>query len=90
MRVVLTRKLADCVDGIELTGWRVGDVLELTEHDLEAVFPRETWTRRHLEIVLFGREHCPALRHDMTQCPICSWAATKKAIAENAEKKPAR
>ncbi|HIL44015.1 MAG TPA: endonuclease III, partial [Candidatus Poseidoniales archaeon] len=27
-------------------------------------------------------EHCPALRHDLTQCPICSWASTKKRILE--------
>ena len=33
MRVVLTRKLADCVDGVELSGWRVGDVLELPDQE---------------------------------------------------------
>lgn len=29
----------------------------------------------HLQIIYFGREHCPAQRHDATACPICSWAA---------------
>jgi hypothetical protein len=29
MRVLLTRKLADCIDGIDLSGCKVGDVLEL-------------------------------------------------------------
>jgi endonuclease-3 len=53
-----------------------------TERDLKAVFPKDSWTRRHLQIIYFGREHCPALRHDLRACPICSWAATKKRIRE--------
>jgi len=53
-----------------------------TERDLKAVFPEETWNRRHLQIIYFGREYCPALRHDLRSCPICSWAATKKRIRE--------
>jgi endonuclease-3 len=52
--------------------------VEQTERDLKAVFPEETWIRRHLQIIYFGREHCPARNHDLTTCPICSWAATKK------------
>ncbi|MCB1251117.1 MAG: endonuclease III, partial [Acidimicrobiales bacterium] len=39
-----------------------GTTVERTERDLKAVFPRETWNRRHLQIIFFGREHCPA-RH---------------------------
>ena len=64
--------------------------VERTEADLKSVFPIDTWNRRHLQIIYFGREHCPALRHDMTECPICSWAATKKRIAEEgtASKRP--
>jgi len=46
-----------------------------TERDLKSAFPEDTWIRRHLQIIYFGREHCPALRHDPSQCPICSWAA---------------
>ncbi|MDZ7674565.1 MAG: endonuclease III [Acidimicrobiales bacterium] len=61
-----------------------GTTVERTERDLKAVFPRETWNDRHLQIIFFGREHCPALRHDLSGCPICSWAATKKRIAEEA------
>jgi endonuclease-3 len=49
-----------------------------TERDLKAVFPEDTWIRRHLQIIYFGREYCPALHHDLTACPICAWAATKK------------
>ncbi len=59
-----------------------GTTVERTERDLKAVFPRDTWNARHLQIIYFGREHCPALRHDLAACPICGWAATKKRIRE--------
>ncbi len=57
-----------------------------TERDLKKVFPRETWNHRHLQIIYFGREHCPARGHDLATCPICGWASSKKRIAEEAEK----
>jgi len=65
------------------TRWGLSDgsTVERTERDLKAVFPRDTWNARHLQIIYFGREYCPALRHDLTACPICSFAATKKRIA---------
>ncbi|MGB5194926.1 MAG: endonuclease III [Polyangiales bacterium] len=53
-----------------------------TEADLKKVFPEDTWNRRHLQIIYFGRELCPARGHDLESCPICSWAASKKRIAE--------
>ena len=53
-----------------------------TERDLKKIFSEETWIRRHLQIIYFGREYCPALRHDLTQCPICAWASTKKRIRD--------
>jgi len=56
-----------------------------TERDLKKVFPREAWNDLHLRIIFFGREHCPARGHDLSTCPICSWAATKKRIAEEAK-----
>jgi endonuclease-3 len=59
-----------------------GTSVEHTERDLKAVFPRETWNRRHLQIIFFGREYCPARHHDLTTCPICSWAATKTRIRQ--------
>ena len=54
--------------------------VERTERDLKAVFLKETWNRRHLQIIFFGREYCPARHHDLTACPICSWTATKRRI----------
>ncbi len=53
-----------------------------TEEDLKRIFPREAWNKLHLQIIYFGREHCPALYHDLETCPICSWAATKKRKAQ--------
>ena len=67
-----------------------GKNVEKTERDLKAVFPRESWAKLHLQIIYFGREHCPALFHDLTECPICSWAATKKRVAEEAKKSSPR
>ena len=62
-----------------------GKSVEKTEVDLKAVFPKKTWNSRHLQIIYFGREHCPARFHDLENCLICSWAASKKRI--NSEKK---
>jgi len=33
VRVWLTRKLADCIDGVDLSGQEVGDVLELPSRE---------------------------------------------------------
>ena len=59
-------------------GLSKGKNVEATERDLKRLFPEETWGRRHLQIIYFGREHCPALYHHFDACPICSWAASKK------------
>jgi len=59
-----------------------GKNVEKTEKDLKNVWPKNTWNKRHLQIIYFGREHCPARNHDLSQCPICSWAASKKRIRE--------
>ena len=63
-------------------GLSSGRNVEITERDLKQVFPEETWGKVHLQIIYFGREHCPALYHDLEACPICSWAASKKRKGE--------
>ncbi len=63
-----------------------GTTVERTEADLKRVFPEERWNRLHLQMIYFGRAHCPARGHDLSRCPICGWAATKKRIAEEAAK----
>lgn len=59
-----------------------GSSVDRTERDLKRTFAEELWNRLHLQIIFFGREYCPARYHDLETCPICSWAATKKRIAE--------
>lgn len=47
-----------------------------TEKDLQAVFPRESWSKVHLQMIYYGREHCPARNHDLSRCEICDRFAT--------------
>ena len=54
-----------------------GKNVEQTERDLKKLFPPEDWGKRHLQIIYFGREYCPARNHDKASCPICSWAGRK-------------
>ncbi|PNH10341.1 Endonuclease III, partial [Tetrabaena socialis] len=56
-------------------GLSSGKSVEQTEHDLKVLLPEATWRDAHLQIIYFGREHCPAQRHDPSACPVCSWAA---------------
>ena len=71
-------------------GLSSGKNVVTTEKDLKAVFPRSTWNARHLQIIFFGREHCPALYHDLSRCPICGWAATKTRIQAEARARSSR
>lgn len=66
-------------------GLSSGGTVERVEADLKRAFDKETWNRRHLQIIYFGREFCPARGHDLVACPICSFAATKKQIETEAK-----
>jgi len=59
--------------------WGLGDgrSVERTERDLCRVFPRDRWNLLHLQIIYFGRSHCPAVGHRPAECPICSWAMSQ-------------
>ena len=59
--------------------WRLsaGKNVVQTERDLKRLFPRSEWAKRHLQMIYFGREHCPALQHDHGECSICSWASPR-------------
>lgn len=59
-----------------------GKSVQQTETDLKAVFSAEHWNKLHLQIIYFGRAFCPALRHDSTACPICSWAGVPSRLEE--------
>jgi endonuclease-3 len=68
-------------------GLSTGKSVEQTERDLKRLFPSETWSKVHLQFIFFGREYCPARSHDLSTCPICSWAATRKRIREEARRR---
>jgi endonuclease-3 len=58
-------------------GLSAGRNVAQTERDLKRAFLEIEWGRRHLQIIFFGREYCPARGHDPTTCPICAWAARR-------------
>ncbi|MCC8020998.1 MAG: endonuclease III [Akkermansia sp.] len=53
--------------------WKLskGKNVEKVEIDLKKIFPKDEWGKRHLQIVLYGRQFCPA-RGCGDLCPICS------------------
>ena len=63
-----------------------GKNVEKTELDLKKIWPEDQWNRRHLQIIFFGREHCPARNHSLKDCLICSCAASKKRIKQETKK----
>ena len=58
-------------------GLSSGKNVEQTEKDCKRLFPRERWNKLHLQIIFFGRQHCPARGHDPTVCPLCSKVGRK-------------
>jgi endonuclease-3 len=63
-----------------------GRSVEQTERDLKKLYPPLAWGRLHLQIILFGRQHCPARGHDLASCRICSWAASKARQKQEAKR----
>jgi len=53
-------------------GLSSGSSVKKTEEDLKQLFPKSTWRKRHLQMILFGRAYCPARGHKVADCPICS------------------
>lgn len=53
--------------------WRLtsGKSVRQTEDDLKKLFPEREWNRRHIQIILYGRQHCSARGCDGTRCEIC-------------------
>jgi len=68
---------------------RARNVVEV-ERDLKRLFAVEDWGKIHLQMILFGRAHCPARGHDFEECPICSWAASRARIARESRGASAR
>ncbi len=57
-----------------------GKNVEQTEKDLKRTFPMESWNRLHLQIIYFGRQYCPAQRHDPNACPLCKVVGRKSLL----------
>ena len=60
--------------------------VDMTERDLKKLWVKELWNKRHLQIIFFGREYCPARNHNLNKCLICSWAASKIRISSEMRK----
>lgn len=65
--------------------WGCGDKSVVkTEGILKSWFSNpDHWYDLHIRFILFGRQYCKATRHNMKDCPICSFAATEEAIQLN-------
>lgn len=52
-------------------GLTSGKNVAQTERDLKRLIPESKWNKVHLQIIYFGREYCPARRHEWKACPVC-------------------
>jgi endonuclease III len=52
-------------------GISCGKSVEQTEKDLKRLFPKNEWSKLHLQIIYFARKFCPARGHRIADCPIC-------------------
>ena len=59
--------------------WKIsnGKNVIKTESDCKKIFPQNIWNKLHLQMIYFGREYCPARRHNPMICPICSVVGRK-------------
>lgn len=57
-------------------GLSSGKSVKKTEEDLKKLFSKNTWGKVHLQIIHFARAYCPAVKHDVLKCPICSQLET--------------
>ena len=54
------------------------DSVREVEEKLKRKFKREDWTKRHLQLVLFGRYHCKAVSPNCDECKLSSICKYKK------------
>jgi len=62
-----------------------GKTVEEIEQDLVKLFPRSSWNKIHLQMILFARRFCPAKGHDPKTCPICSMLTSER-ISKSAKR----
>ena len=49
-----------------------------TEKDLKRLFPKNTWSKLHLQIIYYGREYCKARECYCLTCKICTTCYPKR------------
>jgi len=59
-----------CAQRWGISEW--GSSILKVERDLTHFFAQSDWGRRHLQIILFARQFCPARGHRKERCPVCS------------------
>jgi endonuclease-3 len=66
-------------------GLSQGKNVKQTEADLKKLFPPERWRDLHIQIILYGREHCTARGCDGTRCGLCRecFPRRKSAVSVN-------
>lgn len=60
-------------------GLSKGKSVAVVERDLKKCFPKNQWHKLHLQLIFFGRQYCPALRHHPKACPICRHFVSRRA-----------
>ncbi|PIE38479.1 MAG: endonuclease III, partial [Gammaproteobacteria bacterium] len=50
------------------------------------LFPRERWNKLHLQIIYYGREHCPARGCYGLECDICRTCYPNRKRAKKTQK----
>ncbi len=58
-------------------GLSSGKSVKVTEKDAKRLFPKEKWSKLHLQIVFYGRDYCPAKNFNLKKCPITSVVGRK-------------
>ena len=53
-------------------GLSSGRSVKQTERDAKRLFPKDKWSKLHLQIVFYGRDYCPAKNFNPNKCPITS------------------
>ena len=53
--------------------WKLtnGKNVKQTEADLKKLFPEKLWNELHIQIIMHGREVCPARGCNGIRCPLC-------------------
>lgn len=63
-------------------GLSTGKNVRQTEKDAKRLFPKETWNKIHIQIILYGREYCPARGWRLENDPITQKIGRKSVLNE--------